>query len=90
MTWKYQTWCQNQVGFLTAHVQIICISIDVKLHKRCLLSMSTDYADGQSVKTRMFSRAALTHRLKKMKSKMAKCKQCDNYIVVSGVECEEV
>lgn len=25
-----------------------------------------------------------------MKSKMAKCKQCDNYIVVSGVECVEV
>uniref|UniRef100_A0A096M775 GEM interacting protein n=1 Tax=Poecilia formosa TaxID=48698 RepID=A0A096M775_POEFO len=49
----------------------------------------SDYADGQSVKTRMFSRAALTHRLRKMKSKMAKCKQCDNYIVVSGVECEE-
>ncbi|KAK5612242.1 hypothetical protein CRENBAI_018759 [Crenichthys baileyi] len=48
-----------------------------------------EYADGQSVKTRMFSRAALTHRLKKMKSKMVKCKQCDNYIVVSGVECEE-
>ena len=38
----------------------------------------------------MLSRAALTHRLKKMKSKMVKCKQCDTYIVVSGVECEEV
>ena len=25
-----------------------------------------------------------------MKSKMVKCKQCDNYIVVNGVECEEV
>ena len=25
-----------------------------------------------------------------MKSKMVKCKQCENYIVVSGVECEEV
>uniref|UniRef100_A0A4W6FQP4 GEM interacting protein n=1 Tax=Lates calcarifer TaxID=8187 RepID=A0A4W6FQP4_LATCA len=24
-----------------------------------------------------------------MKSKMVRCKQCDNYIVVSGVECEE-
>ncbi|KAM9745407.1 GEM-interacting protein isoform 1-T2 [Menidia menidia] len=45
--------------------------------------------DGQSVKARMLSRAALTHRLKKMKSKMVKCKQCENYIVVSGVECEE-
>ncbi|XP_043955580.1 GEM-interacting protein isoform X2 [Gambusia affinis] len=53
------------------------------------LVSESDYADGQSVKTRMFSRAALTHRLKKMKSKMGKCKQCDNYIVVSGVECEE-
>ncbi|XP_015243908.1 PREDICTED: GEM-interacting protein isoform X1 [Cyprinodon variegatus] len=48
-----------------------------------------EYADGPSVKTRMFSRAALTHRLKKMKGKMMKCKQCDNYVVVSGVECEE-
>ncbi|KAM4535585.1 GEM-interacting protein isoform 1-T1 [Fundulus diaphanus] len=48
-----------------------------------------EYADGHSVKTKMFSRAALTHRLKKTKSKMVKCKQCENYIVVSGVECEE-
>uniref|UniRef100_A0A3B4WEY6 GEM interacting protein n=1 Tax=Seriola lalandi dorsalis TaxID=1841481 RepID=A0A3B4WEY6_SERLL len=45
--------------------------------------------DCQPIKVRTFSRAAMTHRLKKMKSKMAKCKQCDNYIVVSGVECEE-
>lgn len=50
----------------------------------------TEYIDSQSVKVRMLSRAALTHRLKKMKSKMIKCKHCDNYIVVSGVECEEV
>ncbi|XP_055008384.1 GEM-interacting protein isoform X2 [Boleophthalmus pectinirostris] len=40
-------------------------------------------------KSRPLSRAALTHRLRKMKSKMVKCKQCDNYIVVNGVECEE-
>ncbi|KAJ3601631.1 hypothetical protein NHX12_032599 [Muraenolepis orangiensis] len=40
-------------------------------------------------KARLPSRAALTHRLRKMKSKMVKCKQCDNYIVVNGVECEE-
>ncbi|CAN9505601.1 unnamed protein product [Ophioblennius macclurei] len=45
--------------------------------------------DGQPVKVRSYSRAALTHRLKKMRNKMGKCKQCDNYIVVSGVECEE-
>ncbi|XP_054861095.1 GEM-interacting protein isoform X2 [Amphiprion ocellaris] len=49
----------------------------------------SEYIDGQPVKVRALSRAALTHRLKKMKSKMVKCKQCDNYIVVSGVECEE-
>ncbi|XP_008289385.1 GEM-interacting protein isoform X2 [Stegastes partitus] len=49
----------------------------------------SEYLDGQPVKVRTFSRAALTHRLRKMKSKMVKCKQCDNYIVVSGVECEE-
>uniref|UniRef100_A0A1A8AP57 GEM interacting protein n=1 Tax=Nothobranchius furzeri TaxID=105023 RepID=A0A1A8AP57_NOTFU len=49
----------------------------------------SDYNDAQSIKAKMFSRAALTHQLKKMKSKMAKCKQCDNFIVVSGVECEE-
>jgi ribosomal protein L32 len=41
-------------------------------------------------KVRTTSRAALTHRLRKMKSKMVKCKQCDNYIVVNGIECEEV
>lgn len=49
-----------------------------------------EFIDSQPVKVRTLSRAALTHRLKKMKSKMIKCKQCDNYIVVSGVECEEV
>ncbi|XP_011602360.2 GEM-interacting protein isoform X2 [Takifugu rubripes] len=45
--------------------------------------------DNQLVKARMLSRAVLTHQLKKMKSKMVKCKQCDNYIVVSGIECEQ-
>ncbi|XP_041736834.1 GEM-interacting protein-like isoform X1 [Coregonus clupeaformis] len=54
-----------------------------------------DYVDsipegnGAVGKVRTTSRAALTHRLRKMKSKMVKCKQCDNYIVVSGIECEE-
>uniref|UniRef100_A0A8C5H5D9 GEM interacting protein n=1 Tax=Gouania willdenowi TaxID=441366 RepID=A0A8C5H5D9_GOUWI len=47
------------------------------------------YIDGQPIKVRACSQAALTHRLRKMKSKMVKCKQCENYIVVSGVECEE-
>ncbi|KAF6727804.1 GEM-interacting protein [Oryzias melastigma] len=49
----------------------------------------SEYVDVQSVKSRMFSQAALTHRLKKLKTKMIKCRQCDNYIVVSGLECEE-
>ncbi|KAJ8345324.1 hypothetical protein SKAU_G00295170 [Synaphobranchus kaupii] len=40
-------------------------------------------------KIRSTSRAALTHRLRKMKSKMGKCRQCDNYILVNGIECEE-
>ncbi|XP_058510273.1 GEM-interacting protein isoform X2 [Solea solea] len=53
------------------------------------LPSESEYTDCQLVKVRTFSRAAITHRLRKMKSKMAKCKQCDNYIVVSGVECEE-
>ncbi|KAM3598314.1 uncharacterized protein V6R79_016598 [Siganus canaliculatus] len=63
------------------------------------LTMSSDDLDDRDVvsesefvepvKARTVSRAALTHRLKKMKSKMIKCKQCDNYIVVSGIECEE-
>uniref|UniRef100_A0A665VYJ5 GEM interacting protein n=1 Tax=Echeneis naucrates TaxID=173247 RepID=A0A665VYJ5_ECHNA len=52
-------------------------------------SLLTECADGVPIKARALSRAALTHRLRKMKSKMAKCKHCDNYIVVSGVECEE-
>lgn len=55
-----------------------------------MLLLPSEYVDSQPVKTRMLTRAALTHRLKKMKSKMVKCKQCDNFIVVSGVECEEV
>ncbi|XP_017557065.1 GEM-interacting protein isoform X1 [Pygocentrus nattereri] len=46
-------------------------------------------SNGGYCKVRTTSRAALTHRLKKMKSKMAKCKQCDNYILVNGIECEE-
>ncbi|XP_045895254.1 GEM-interacting protein isoform X2 [Micropterus dolomieu] len=53
------------------------------------MASESEYIDGTPVKLRTFSRAALTHRLKKMKSKMVKCKHCDNYIVVSGVECEE-
>ncbi|XP_040919554.1 GEM-interacting protein isoform X2 [Toxotes jaculatrix] len=53
------------------------------------IASESEFTDGQPVKVRTLSRAAMTHRLKKMKSKMAKCKQCDNYIVVSGVECEE-
>ncbi|KAM4597977.1 GEM-interacting protein isoform 2-T2 [Polymixia lowei] len=46
-------------------------------------------ASGLVCKIRLPSRAALTHRLRKMKSKMVKCKQCENYIVVNGIECEE-
>ncbi|XP_023677659.2 GEM-interacting protein isoform X1 [Paramormyrops kingsleyae] len=38
---------------------------------------------------KMRSRAALTHKFKKTKSKMSKCKQCDNYLLVNGLECEE-
>ncbi|XP_029364506.1 GEM-interacting protein [Echeneis naucrates] len=53
------------------------------------LASEPECADGVPIKARALSRAALTHRLRKMKSKMAKCKHCDNYIVVSGVECEE-
>ncbi|XP_042360726.1 GEM-interacting protein [Plectropomus leopardus] len=49
----------------------------------------SEYIDVQSLKARTPSRAALTHQLRKMKSKMVKCKQCENYIVVNGVECEE-
>lgn len=47
-------------------------------------------SNGMSCKPRAASSAALTHRLRKMKSKMVKCKQCDNYILVNGIECEEV
>ncbi|AWP19076.1 putative GEM-interacting protein isoform 2 [Scophthalmus maximus] len=53
------------------------------------MASESEYIDVQQVKVRTLSRAALTHRLRKMKSKMVKCKQCDNYIVVTGVECEE-
>ncbi|XP_035037422.2 GEM-interacting protein isoform X1 [Hippoglossus stenolepis] len=53
------------------------------------VASESECIDGQPFKVRVPSRAALTHRLRKMKSKMVKCKQCDTYIVVSGVECEE-
>ncbi|XP_048846566.1 GEM-interacting protein isoform X2 [Brienomyrus brachyistius] len=44
---------------------------------------------GAVCKMRTPSRAALTHKLKKTKSKMSRCKQCDNYLLVHGLECEE-
>ncbi|KAJ8373191.1 hypothetical protein AAFF_G00270240 [Aldrovandia affinis] len=44
---------------------------------------------GNVCKVRTPSRAALTHSLRKMKSKMGKCRQCDNFILVNGIECEE-
>ncbi|KAK7940454.1 hypothetical protein WMY93_003780 [Mugilogobius chulae] len=53
------------------------------------LASETECLNDSPCKSRPLSRAALSHRLRKMKSKMAKCKQCDNYIVVNGVECEE-
>ncbi|XP_059203662.1 GEM-interacting protein [Centropristis striata] len=53
------------------------------------MASESECIDVQPVKVRTLSRAALTHRLRKMKSKMVKCKQCENYIVVNGVECEE-
>ncbi|XP_051989043.1 GEM-interacting protein-like [Xyrauchen texanus] len=46
-------------------------------------------SNGMLSKPRTASRAAVTHRLRKMKSKMVKCKQCENYILVNGIECEE-
>ncbi|XP_015459098.3 GEM-interacting protein isoform X1 [Astyanax mexicanus] len=46
-------------------------------------------SNGSFCKVRTASRAALTHRLRKMKSKMVKCKQCENFILVNGIECEE-
>ncbi|MCI4391825.1 hypothetical protein PGIGA_G00138950 [Pangasianodon gigas] len=46
-------------------------------------------SNGTYSKVRTTSRAALTHRLKKTKSKMQKCKLCDNFILVNGIECEE-
>ncbi|XP_034046437.1 GEM-interacting protein [Thalassophryne amazonica] len=51
--------------------------------------LESENIDGQPIKVRTPSRASLTHQLRKMKSKMVKCKQCENYIVVNGVECEE-
>ncbi|XP_063759130.1 GEM-interacting protein isoform X2 [Eleginops maclovinus] len=53
------------------------------------VASESEYIDMQPVKVRTLSRAALTHQLRKMKSKMVKCKHCENYIVVNGVECEE-
>uniref|UniRef100_W5MPQ8 GEM interacting protein n=1 Tax=Lepisosteus oculatus TaxID=7918 RepID=W5MPQ8_LEPOC len=47
------------------------------------------YEASNSVHYPRRSRAAQTHRLRKMKGKMAKCRQCDNFILVNGIECEE-
>lgn len=63
--------------------------VDLRVRYPSCASM-IECIDNQLVKARMLSRAVLTHQLKKMKSKMVKCKQCDNYIVVSGIECEQV
>ncbi|XP_061568180.1 GEM-interacting protein isoform X2 [Cololabis saira] len=63
------------------------VSLD-DLDDRDLVSES-ESTEGLPVRAKIISRAALTHRLRKMKSKMVKCKHCDTYIVVSGVECEE-
>lgn len=63
--------------------------VDLKVRYPSCVS-TIECIDNQLLKARMLSRAVLTHQLKKMKSKMAKCKQCDNYIVVSGIECEQV
>lgn len=68
-------------------VHLESLTVDFTLQHSVLYPL-TDYTDSQPVKT--LSRAALTHRLRKMKSKMVKCKHCEVYIVVSGVECEEV
>ncbi|XP_030645589.1 GEM-interacting protein [Chanos chanos] len=46
-------------------------------------------SNGTANKIRAASRAAMTHRLRKLKSKMVKCRQCDNFILVNGIECEE-
>ncbi|KAG7258471.1 hypothetical protein CRUP_015488, partial [Coryphaenoides rupestris] len=55
--------------------------------------LDSDFLDssmeGHQAKTRVPSRAALTHRLRKLRSKMVKCRQCENYIMVNGLECEE-
>ncbi|XP_041091749.1 GEM-interacting protein-like isoform X2 [Polyodon spathula] len=44
---------------------------------------------GSRLKNVSLSRAAQTHCLRKSKGKMSKCRQCENYIYMSGVECEE-
>ncbi|XP_062388874.1 GEM-interacting protein isoform X2 [Sardina pilchardus] len=49
---------------------------------------SLSESNGSTGKVRT-SRAALTHRFRKTKSKMIKCKQCENYVLVNGVECGE-
>ena len=77
--------CDIGVSFVHKYELYVC--------NRCLLLLPSDLLESPSeslAKVRIPSRAALTHKLRKMKSKMVKCKQCDNYIVVNGVECEEV
>ncbi|XP_039628331.1 GEM-interacting protein isoform X1 [Polypterus senegalus] len=49
----------------------------------------SDMTGDNKLKNIVVSRAAQTHRLRKMKGKVGRCRQCDNYILVNGIECEE-
>uniref|UniRef100_A0A3Q3Q2K8 Uncharacterized protein n=1 Tax=Monopterus albus TaxID=43700 RepID=A0A3Q3Q2K8_MONAL len=99
----FQEYVPQGKGYIKLTTDSFCCYFGCGLHSHLnrrlpktpsTLTVSSDdqddqYTDGQPVKVRTLSRAALTHQLRKTKSKMIKCKQCDNYIVVNGVECEE-
>ncbi|XP_026873075.2 GEM-interacting protein isoform X2 [Electrophorus electricus] len=60
---------------------------DMAAEAECSDPLNDSYGTDSRVRT--MTHATLTHRFRKMKSKMTKCRQCDNFILGSGIECEE-
>lgn len=61
---------------------------------RVIFSSDINGMDPDVVSNRPFrnigmSKAALTHRLRKLRTP-AKCRECDSYVYFQGAECEEV
>lgn len=51
--------------------------------------MDTDVVSARAFRNIGLSKAAQTHRLRKLRTP-AKCRECDSYVYFQGAECEEV